>query len=147
MKELISSNPELESKIIKLVEKGNLLHDDKHYNDALIIYQEAWEMLPDDKEWFLLTYWIAGCLYNVYFDMKEFQLAKKWILISIKGQTSEIDVGGPIDLGVVCYELGEFNEAYHEFHKAYKIGKKRAFRGLEKKYVEFYLENNKNKKY
>ncbi len=44
-----------------------------------------------------------------------------------------------IDLGMVCYELEQFDEAYKYFNDAYSYGKERAFKGRPKKYLEFFL--------
>lgn len=145
MKELSELNPELEVDIIKMVEEGNVVHESNLYMNALGIYQDAWEMLPDDKEWSFLTYWIAGCLYQVYFDMKEYTISKDWIKISMAGQTSKIDTGGFMDLGMVCYELEQYDEAYTAFDSCFKLGNRRAFKERPKKYLDFYLEQKSKK--
>lgn len=140
MKELSEINTELEKEIIEIVEEGNVFHESNLYTVALDHYQEGWEKLPDDKQWSFLTYWIAGCLYQVYFDTQEYNKAKDWIKISMAGQTSKIDTGGFMDLGMVCYELKQYDEAYAAFDSSFKIGNKRAFKERPKKYLDFYLE-------
>lgn len=140
MKELSITNPTLEKEIIEIAEEGNVLHESNLYTAALDHYQEAWEKLPDDKQWSFLTYWIAGSLYQAYFDMKEYKTAKEWIKISMAGQTSKIDTGGFMDLGMVCYELEQYDEAYNAFDSSFKIGNRRAFQERQKKYLNFYLD-------
>lgn len=144
MKELNEINPRLEDEIIQIVEEGNIFHESNLYTAALDNYKEAWEKLPDDKEWSFLTYWIAGCLYQAYFDMKEYKIAKDWIKISMASQTSKIDTGGFMDLGMVCYELGQHDEAYTAFDSSFKLGNRRAFKERPTKYLDFYL-NKKGK--
>lgn len=144
MKELSKLNIELEKEIIEIVEDGNVFHESNLYTVALDHYQEGWAKLPDDKQWDFLTYWIAGCLYQVYFDTKEYKTAKKWIEISMAGQTSKIDTGGFMDLGMVCYELEQYDEAFTSFDRSFKIGNKRAFQERQKKYLDFYLAKKKS---
>lgn len=139
MRELKELNAILEQEIIEMVEEGNIFHESNLYTVALNHYQEAWQKLPEDKQWSFLTYWIAGCLYQAYFDMKDYQKAKEWIYISMSGQTSKIDTGGFMDLGMVCFELEQFDEAYNAFDSSFKIGNKRAFKERPKKYLDFYL--------
>jgi len=140
MKELTTINPRLENEIIELTEEGNIYHESNLYTIAIDTYHDAWNKLPDDKQWNFLTYWIAGCLFQVYFDIQEYKTAKEWIKISIKGQTSKIDTGGFMDLGMVCYELNQLDEAYQAFDGAFKLGNKRPFQEHPKKYLTFYLE-------
>lgn len=140
MKELKTINAMLENEIIEITEEGNIFHESNLYTVALSNYEEAWEKLPDDKQWSFLTYWIAGCLYQAHFDMKEYQRAKEWIKISMAAQTSKIDTGGFMDLGMVCYELEQYDEAYLAFDSSFKIGNKRAFQDRPKKYLNFYME-------
>ncbi len=47
MKEL--ENPRVESKVNSFVEKGNELHDDKKYAQALEQYEKAWSILSEPK--------------------------------------------------------------------------------------------------
>ena len=46
-------------------------------------------------------------------------------------------------MGRVCYELNEIDEAIKYFEIAYQRGKKRAFQEFDKKYWKFYSENKK----
>ncbi len=52
---------------------------------------------------------------------------------------SDIDTAPLINIGMVCYELNQFEEAYKYFNDAYNYSKERAFQDRPKKYLEFYL--------
>lgn len=140
MRELLQINPELEREIIELTEEGIIYHESNLYTIAIDSYQDAWNKLPDNKQWDYLTYWIAGCLFQAYFDIQEYKTAKEWIRLSIAGQKSKIDTGGFMDLGMVCYELNQLEEAYLAFDCAFKLGNKHPFKERPKKYLTFYLE-------
>ena len=75
-----------------------------------------WDELPEpkNKQPEQISNWIIDCIFNEYFQM-----------------------------GRVCYELNEIDEALKYFEIAYQRGKKRAFQEFDKKYWKFYSENKK----
>ncbi|ENG8677782.1 hypothetical protein H4F73_08995 [Enterobacter hormaechei] len=129
----------VEKRVTSFVEKGNEFHDNKKYAVALEQYQKAWQALPDPKFESELANWIAACMYSAYFDLADYAEAKKWGETTLRTRGSDIDTAPLIDLGVVCYELNQFEEAYKYFNDAYNYGKERAFQDRPKKYLEFYL--------
>ncbi|MCU1784082.1 hypothetical protein NTD80_15095 [Pseudomonas sp. 13B_2.1_Bac1] len=74
MEDLSEESPDLDAKICSIVEGGNELDDEGKKTQALAAYIQAWELLPEPKlGWKLLTGWIAGSLYNFYFDNGDFK--------------------------------------------------------------------------
>lgn len=146
MKEFIEKHDKLEKLIISTVEKGNELHDSKSYESALDEYIKAWELLPEPKlEWEIAS-WIAACINSAYFDMGIFQKAKTWAEIALQTRCSDIDTAPLIDLGMVCYELEQYDESYKYFDNAYNYGKARAFKERPEKYFDFYLSKKNTMK-
>lgn len=143
MKTLSEENEKLEETIVSAVEKGNELHDSKSYEEALDEYNKAWEMLPEPKLGWEIASWIAACIYSAYFDMTSFTKAKEWAEVALQTRSSDIDTSPLIDLGMVCYELGQYDESYKYFDDAYIYGKARAFKERPKKYLDFYLAKKK----
>ncbi|MGE9551070.1 hypothetical protein ACQPT2_07605 [Erwinia amylovora] len=143
MKELSEVNSSLEEKIVFIVEDGNVLHDKKKLAEALTLYIKAWGLIPDPKQEWGIANWVSACLFSVYFDLKNFSTAKDWGVISLKTRTSNIDTSPLIDLGMVCYELSQYDESLKYFDEAYSYGKSRAFQERPKKYLDYYLENKK----
>lgn len=139
MKEFIEKYKKLEESIISTVEKGNELHDEKSYEAALNEYTKAWNLLPEPKLEWEISSWIAACINSAYFDMNVFPKAKKWAEIALQTRRSDIDTAPLIDLGMVCYELKQYDESYKYFDDAYNYGKDRAFKERPKKYLDFYL--------
>ncbi|WP_255249271.1 hypothetical protein, partial [Enterobacter hormaechei] len=95
--------------------------------------------LPEPKFEWELANWIAACMYSACFDLADYAEAKKWGETTLRTRGSDIDTAPLIDLGMVCYELNQFEEAYKYFNDAYNYGKERAFQDRPKKYLEFYL--------
>ena len=75
MKEL--ENPRIESKVNSFVEKGNELHDDKKYAQALEQYEKAWSILPETKPEWQVANWISANIFSAYFDLGDYNEAKK----------------------------------------------------------------------
>lgn len=141
MQELSEVNGELEGKVVFIIEIGNSFHSEGKLSMALEKYIEAWSLLPDPKEHWGISQWVAACLYSVYFDLKNYSLSKQWGEIALKLKNSEIDTSPLVDLGMVCYELGQYEECLKYFDRAYKFGKKRAFQERPEKYLNYYLDN------
>lgn len=78
-------------------------------------------------------------MYSAYFDLADYAEAEKWGETTLRTRGSDIDTAPLIDLGMVCYELNQFEEAYKYFNDAYNYRKERAFQDRPKKYLEFYL--------
>lgn len=146
MKVLSEVNQELEGLIVSVMEKGNELHDDKFYEGALEEYYKAWGLLPESKLDWEIASWIAACMCSAYFDVADFIKAKEWAEVALKTRGSDIDTAPLIDLGMVCYELGQYDESYDYFDAAYSYGKARSFKERPKKYLDFYLSKKKEKK-
>lgn len=144
MKDLSEENPDLEASISSIMETGNELDENGKKPQALAAYEQAWDLLPEPKlGWKLLTGWIAGSLYNFYFDATDFKNAKLWAQAELDGRSSERNTGPLIDLGMACVELNEEEEAFQHFDAAYAFGKERAFKERPKKYLKFYLDKKK----
>ncbi|WP_367071087.1 hypothetical protein [Enterobacter roggenkampii] len=121
------------------IEQGNEFHDNQKYAEALEQYQKAWQALPEPKFESEFANWISACMYSAYFDLADYAEAKKWGETTLRTRGSDIDTAPLIALGMVCYELNQFEEAYKYFNDAYNYGKERAFQDRPKKYLEFYL--------
>lgn len=139
MKELSVEHPELENEIIATVESGNELEKEFRYEEALTCYRKAWSLLPESKLSWEIASWIASSSFGAYFAMGQFESAKTWGEISLQTRSSDIDTGPLIDLGMVCFELEQYDEACRYFDEAYGYGKKRAFKERPKKYLDYYL--------
>jgi len=100
---------------------------------ALEQYQKAWQALPDPKFESELTNWIAACMYSAYFDLADYDEAKKWGEATLRTRGSDIDTAPLIDLCMVCYELNQFEEVYKYFNDAYNYGNERVIQVRPKK--------------
>lgn len=132
---------EFNSDIVKKIEQGNRFEDEGRFDEALDTYLDVFneiECLTDDIYALEETRWLISCIYGVYSIKKDFAKAKEWALNIFKCDIPENATSELIDLGTILYELGEKDDAFNYFSKAYAKGKYRAFQGYEKKYFDFY---------
>lgn len=145
MKELAETNLDLEERIVCLIEEGNACNSMGDYPSAIQSYQEAWDILPEPKlGWEMLSAWLSGSFYTVYFINADYESAKVWAEAQLKSTDNAIDTAPLIDLGMVYYELLCYKDAYKYFDDAYALGNVRAFKERPKKYLDFYLEKKKS---
>ncbi|HWX02959.1 hypothetical protein [Collimonas sp.] len=147
-KDLMELNENLAARLDTLVEKGNELSEDGDNTRAIPIYMEAWGLLPEPKiEWELYSSWIAGSLFNSYFDSANFDEAKQWALKTYDARhKDEVTTEGMNEVGKACYELDQLEEAYSWFKQSFDIDGRRAFSEEDPKYLKFYLDRTAERK-
>ncbi|MGC5700721.1 hypothetical protein J4P02_11045 [Pseudomonas sp. NFXW11] len=144
MRVLSDENPELEEKIVSIIELGNSLNTDRDHASALREYEKAWALMPEPKlQWEMIGSWLAGSFYTAYFGLSDFENAKYWAELQLEAEGSDVDTAPLIDLGMVYFELGDNEASYRCLDKAYQYGKERAFKQRPKKYLDFYLAEKK----
>ncbi|MRI63088.1 hypothetical protein EDM00_03640 [Ornithobacterium rhinotracheale] len=131
--------------IVEEIETAIQLSIDGKKDDSLNKLLDIWEEIPipKQKQPEQISNWVIDCIYSEYFDQGDFCNAKKWALRGLNNDTAQYDSYEYIQMGRVCYELKEYDEAMKYFSIAYERGKKRAFQGFDKKYWEFYSKNKK----
>ncbi len=78
-------------------------------------------------------------MYSACFALKENDEAKKCGERILSTRGSDIETAPLIDLGMVFYELNQFDEAYKYFNDSYNYVKERTFQDRAEKYLEFYF--------
>lgn len=138
MKKLSLIQPELEKIVVDMTEDANALVVEGAYDEALAIYDNAWELLPHPKtEWEMLSNWIAISFFDAHLKAGQLQEAKKWAEIELETRASDDDYGPLMDLGIVNFELKDFAAALQWFKQAFASGGLRAFKEYPKKYLDF----------
>ncbi|EOF5434879.1 hypothetical protein ACK1MO_004659 [Salmonella enterica] len=136
---------QFEENVVKQIEEGNVLEEQGDAYGALSIYLSLWESLPEPKHSFGdgVSPWLIRCIYNIYFNLKKYNDAKYWVDEIFKCDIPPYSTSELIDLGSVYFELGENDDAYECFLKAYEKGKYRAFKEYDSKYWEFFKSKHK----
>lgn len=132
--------------IVKKIEEGNAFDEQGKHHEAITVYLSVFNELKEiSTSFFQLeeTRWVISCIFNSYFSLKEYVTAKQWATDIFKCNIPDNGTSELIDLGSVCFELGENDEAYECFLKAYEKGKYRAFKEYDPKYWEFFKSKHK----
>lgn len=120
MKEL--ENPRIESKVNSFVEKGNELHDDKNMHRRQSNMKKPGVFcLNQNQNGKLLTGFpqiYSALILTLVITMRQ-KMGRNDVANERVG-----DRYSAIDLGMVCYELEQFDEAYKYFNDAYSYGKR-----------------------
>ncbi|ELL7463676.1 hypothetical protein EEM01_18605 [Salmonella enterica] len=134
-----------EKDIIKKIENGNVLEEKGDISGALNLYLDTWDKLPNPKYSFGdgVSLWLISCIYGAYFSLKKYSEAKQWAEEMFKCDIPAYATSELIDLGAVHLELGENDDAYECFLKAYEKGKHRAFKEYDSKYWDFFKSRHK----
>ena len=132
---------------IKKIEKGNKLDEKGKHQEAIKIYLDTWDELPEPKleQPERIANWIMNCIVNCYIDLKDFLNAKTWAKKALDTERAKdpINFYEHFQMGVVYFELNEHDKAMEYFETVYQRAQKRGFQEFDKKYWKFYSENKK----
>ncbi|MIG38920.1 tetratricopeptide repeat protein [Salmonella enterica subsp. enterica] len=132
--------------ILKMMSEGNVLYSqgkiDEAIDNSISILNEL-DVVYGDRYKSEEARLIMMNLYDIYFSRGDYIEAKKWASDIFKCNVPNIATSELVNLGAVCLELGENDEAYECFLKAYEKGKHRAFKEYDPKYWEFFKSKHK----
>ena len=132
--------------ILKMISEGNKLYSqgnvDEAINNSISVLNEL-DVIYGDRYKSEEARLVMMSLYDIYFSRGDYIEAKKWASDIFKCNIPDIATSELVNLGAVCLELGENDEAYECFIKAYKKGENRAFKEYPSKYWEFFKSRYK----
>lgn len=107
----------------RLARKANELYENKQYDEAIKIWKEALELIPEPKESYYETRRILLAIGDTYFLQQKYPEAFEYYY-KIHGDKSIESVNFYIllRLGECYFELGEEENAKKFLYKAYTIG-------------------------
>lgn len=131
-------NIEKQNKIEELISESSSIYNSGDLLKSIQLLSEAWEELPQNKFDFDDSYHISRYIINLSLEMKDFDTAKKWILLYEKSDLERPDIGEREFLkGKVAYESGDILNALELFKIADKKSEGRCFEGENLKYHNF----------
>lgn len=139
--------PQEVTQFITEIEKATLLEfKTGDRKSALSIYLALWDKLPEPKHQQpeQIANSLINCIFDNYFESKNYIQAKQWALKALNNDTAQDGAYEWLQMGQVCYELNELDDALKYFDIAYQRGKYRAFQEYDKKYWQFYSANKRN---
>ena len=129
----------LYDQIEKLSKQGNKAMDDKDYQNAMVLFQKAEELLPLPKEKWDAYIWLSASVGDAYFMMQDYGTSLNYFCRCYK--LGEID--NPfilLRIGENYFELQDYNNAKEFLLRTYMIEGKKIFKN-GKKYLQWLSEN------
>lgn len=129
----------LYDQIEKLSKQGNKAMDDKDYQNAMVFFQKAEELLPLPKEKWDAYIWLSASVGDAYFMMQDYGTSLNYFCRCYK--LGEID--NPfilLRIGENYFELQDYNNAKEFLLRTYMIEGKKIFKN-GKKYLQWLSEN------
>lgn len=139
MKEL---SDEIKEQLNELAEDGNFLYDHEQYDDAVQVWQDALNLIPQPQQYYGETVWFLASIGDIYFIQKNFDKAYE-CFNKARGNLSGEGYGNPfvmLRLGECCLEKGDEKNALEYMLRAYMIAGEEIFDEDEPKYFEFLNE-------
>ena len=120
-----------------LCEKGDQLRQRGDLDGAVLMYREAWELIPEDWNKWEASTWILMSAGEIYFQKGSFDKALDCIERAVQCPNG---LGNPyvhLRLGQLRLELGESQLAADELTRAYMGAGLDIFANEDPKYLEF----------
>lgn len=141
MDDLEPSNSQLRDsiyeEICKLSKMGNELLEKHEYLDAIELYHQAFDLIPEPFESHKASTWLLTAVGDTYFLIKEYSDALHALEEAMYCPEA---IGNPfihLRLGQTLFELGESDKAREELARAYLGGGKEIFEDEDPKYYEY----------
>lgn len=120
-----------------LCAQGNELLDQERYDDALLRFGSAWEMLPEPRvDWNAAT-WILAAIGDAHFLRGDFAAMRKPLMTAMQCDGATANPFLRLRLGQCLYESGELDEAANWLAGAYLEEGSKLFDADDPKYLVF----------
>ena len=120
-----------------LCAEGDASASAQRFEDAVAMYNKAWNMIPDPKNNWEASTWILAAIADACFQagyMTSAREALEYAMTCPKG------IGNPflhLRYGQILYEAGELDKAADEFMRSYMGGGSEIFSTEDAKYLAF----------
>lgn len=120
---------EIKAKLDELAERGNQLEEEEQYEEAIQIWKEGLNLIPEPQQYYSETVWFLAAIGDVYFQMKLYSKAHE-CFDKARGNLSGEGYGNPfimLRLGECCLEIGDEKNAIEYLLRAYIMEGKEIF--------------------
>ncbi len=120
--------------ITDLCAKGDEFLDDDSFKDALIMYRQAFDLVPEPKYDWEASTWILTAIADTYFYSENYKEAKEVIEYLMHCPDAIGNAYIHLRKGQIHFELSEFDKAKDELLRAYMGGGDEIFEDDAPKY-------------
>lgn len=137
--EIKELSEDIQDKIDELAEIGNSFFDDENYEEALKVWKQGLDLIPDPKQDYEESIWFFASIGDIYFLQENYEQAHACFDMA----RSNITGGGynnpfvMLRLGESCLEIGDEKNALEYMLRAYMFAGEEIFSYEDKKYFNF----------
>ena len=127
---------ELYDKILSICAKGDNFVEDFKYDEAIEMYLNALELIPQPKQMWEASTWIYVALGDTYYIKKDFTSSKSYLFDAVNCPGGIENPFIMLRLGESLFELGEISKAKEYLLKAYMLEGYVIFNSEEDKFFD-----------
>lgn len=124
-------------KVKKLSSEGNTLAEKGLFDEAIIKFTEALQVLPPPRNQWEANTWLLSAIGDMFFLKEEFAIATKYFYDSLNSPEGINNPFINLRLGECLYNMTEFAKSKEYLLRAYMIDGKNIFNEEDKKYFDF----------
>lgn len=121
--------PEIKMKLDELAQNGNQFEEQEQYEEAVHIWQEGLNLIPEPQQFYNETIWFLAAIGDVYFLQRKYEQAYD-CFDKARGNMSGEGYSNPfvmLRLGECCLEIGNEKNALEYLLRAYMFKGKDRF--------------------
>lgn len=127
---------DLYDRITALSEEGNEYADEEKYQEALLKFSEALDLVPSPKIDWEASLWLYASIGDMYFSLEEYQKASDSFFDALNCPDGQINAFVHLRLGESLYEVGLKDKAREHLLQAYMLEGEEIFSEQEPKYFQ-----------
>lgn len=127
-------------KIVDLCNDGDDLIEDDNYNEAIVKYKAALDLVPLPKNKWEASTWIYTALGDTYFLKEDYIRASEYFYNALNCPEGISNPFVLLRLGQSLYESCEFSKAKEFLLKAFMVEGVRIFNAEDEKYLELIID-------
>ncbi|HKK75560.1 MAG TPA: tetratricopeptide repeat protein [Saprospiraceae bacterium] len=120
----------------RLSMRADLLTEQGKFAEAILLYQEGLELIPEPKSTYEATLWFLVAIGDAYWYLKEWEHAIPYFERSLEVLGGKENPFVWLRLGQLHYEMGDLVAAQRELNKGLEIEGEDLFEGEEFKYLQ-----------
>lgn len=115
--------PAIKAKLDEFAERGNQLEEEGRYEEAVQVWREGLELIPEPRQFYSETVWFLAAIGDVHFKKGMYQQAHQ-CFDKARGNLNGDGYGNPfimLRLGECCFEIGDEKNAIEYLLRAYMM--------------------------
>lgn len=127
----------VEARIQELFARGDTLLGEDRFAQAIALYQQALELIPEPVKAHRLAAHAHANLGDAYLLLKRYEEARRAFQDAVESKQGAGNAYVQLRLGQCAYELGDLGQAEEHLAHAHALKGEEIFEGEEEKYLRF----------